>query len=310
MENTILGIDFNNVMFRSFFGNPKINSNGENVNAVNGIFFDLRRLINIYDPEYIVFCNDLGRDKTFRRKMFPGYKSTRKDLDPNLRDQFAYAEKLLKLLGYRFINNFEYEADDILGMISQYATENEMEMIIVSSDRDYYQLINDHVLIHNLRTRNTVDKEFIYDKYELEPKDLIELKGLAGDTSDNIPGVYGIGEKTGIELIKKYKTIEKIYENLDDVSPNLKMKLSMGKEYAKLSKLLGTIVTDYKLIGFELKDLFRDIPSQEDIGELNKSLTELGLFDSLIGCIRYTLLPTVENRRNSNTFNSQLHFNE
>ena len=146
-KEIVLGIDFNNVVFGSYYGQKLINSKNINVNAIKGFFFKLKSFKDIFDPDYIVIANDISRSKTFRRKLYPPYKAQRKEHDPDVLLQLKYASQIVSLLGYPMINNEEYEADDVLGMISKFVNERDMTMIIASSDRDLYQLINDDTYI-------------------------------------------------------------------------------------------------------------------------------------------------------------------
>ena len=134
----ILGIDFNNMVFGSYYGEKLINSKGINTNAIKGFFMKLKSLKDSLNPDYIVFANDLSRDRTFRRKLYKPYKAQRKEHDPDIMLQLKYTAQIAALIGYKFINNEMYEADDVLGMISKYTTDNNMDMILASSDKDMY----------------------------------------------------------------------------------------------------------------------------------------------------------------------------
>lgn len=282
----ILGIDFNNVMYASYYTPELINTKGINVNAVKGFFFKLKNLKEYLNPDYIVICNDLGREKTFRKKIYSGYKSNRQATPSSIGEQFAYGMQIIQALGYPIINNDNYEADDILGMLSRYAMDNKMNMIIASSDRDFYQLVTDQVHIFSMKYKEIIDKGWIYNKYHLTPEQLIELKGIVGDKSDNIPGAFGIGESTGLELIQRWGSIEAMYKNIEMVRPLLRNKLEMNKRLVEMSKLLGTIVTDYSLIGLNESMIERKEPNS---GELYETLRDLELY-SLYNVMQYSLL--------------------
>ena len=282
----ILGIDFNNIMYSSFYTPELINTKGINVNAVKGFFFKLKNLREYFNPDYIVICNDLGREKTFRKEIYAGYKSTRKTTPSAIGDQFAYAMQIIQALGWGIINNERYEADDSLGMVSRFAIDNNMNMIIASSDRDFYQLITDKVNVFSMKYKEIIDRAWIYDKYHLLPEQLIELKGIVGDKSDNIPGAQGIGDNTGLELIQQYGSIEALYKNMELIRPLLRNRLEMDKKIVMMSKLLGTIVTDYSLIGLNAAMIERKEPNP---GELYEILRELELY-SLYNVMQYNLL--------------------
>jgi DNA polymerase-1 len=282
----ILGIDFNNIMYSSYYTPELINTKGINVNAVKGFFFKLKNLREYLNPDYIVICNDLGREKTFRKKIFSGYKSTRQPTPSSIGEQFAYAMQIIQALGYRNINDENYEADDVLGMTSRFAMDNGMRMVIASSDRDFYQLITDKVNVFSMKYKEIIDRQWIYDKYHLVPEQLIELKALVGDKTDNIPGAYGIGENIGLELIQRWGSVEAVYKNLEMVKPLLRNKLEMNKRSVEMSKLLGTIVTDYSLIGLDKSMITRNEPNP---GELYETLRYLEIY-SLYNVMQYTLL--------------------
>jgi DNA polymerase-1 len=198
-----------------------------------------------------------------------------------------FASQIAALLGYQFINNELYEADDILGMVSRYAAERDYDMIIASSDRDLYQLVNDHVYILSPRTNNVIDKEYMYNKYQLTPDQWIELKMLQGDRSDNIPGVPGVGEKTALSLMQTYGSIDNIYSHLDDLKPGLRNSLLSGKDVLPLTRTLVTIITDYTKI-----NLTDDMIDRKEIfiAELLSLIAELQIY-SLFNVMNFSLIP-------------------
>ena len=251
----VLGIDFNNMLFGSYYGEPLINSNGINVNAIKGFFFKIKFLKDTFNPKHIVFANDLGRDKTFRRKLYKPYKDHRKPKDVDILIQLQEANSLISLLGYPMISNEEYEADDILGMISKFTYENDMDIILVSSDKDLYQLLNDRVFVFSPRGRELIDPEWLDSNYRLTPTQWIEFKMLMGDRSDNIPGIDGVGEVTSLRLMQQFGSIENVYKHLNQLKPALKEALIDGENKLQLIRDLITIVTDYKIINLEKKML-------------------------------------------------------
>ena len=281
----VLGVDFNNMLIGSYYGEKLINDKGMNVNAIKGFFFRIQSLKNIFNPDYIIMANDLSREKTFRRKLYKKYKAQRKPLDPDIFNQMKYAANIAALLGYPFIDNELYEADDILGMVSKYTFENDMDMVIASSDRDLYQLVNDHVFIFSPRSKELIDKSYIYQKYKLTPEQWIELKMLQGDRSDNIPGVNGIGEVTALKLMQKFGSIEEIYKHLGYLKPGLRECLKNGESVLPLTRDLVTIITDYTKIGFTGEMLN---PKERFENDIYKLLEELGLH-SLFNVMNYSL---------------------
>lgn len=282
-KEIVLGIDFNNVVFGSYYGQKLINSKNINVNAIKGFFFKLKSFKDIFDPDYIVIANDISRSKTFRRKLYPPYKAQRKEHDPDVLLQLKYASQIVSLLGYPMINNEEYEADDVLGMISKFVNERDMTMIIASSDRDLYQLINDDTYI--LSPKGLIDRDALYDKYKLTPEQWIDLKILQGDRSDNIPGIPGIGEITALKLMQEFSSIENIYNNLSSLKPGIRDILIKGEKEIPLTRELVTIVTDYSKISLSEEMLYR---KQIFVNEIYNVLEELEL-NSLFNVMNYSL---------------------
>ena len=289
MENkkVVLLIDFNNVLIGSYYGQKLVNSKGVNVNAIKGFFFRIKSLKDMFDPDYIVIANDISREKTFRRKLYKPYKAQRKPLDEDIMIQMRYAQQIAALLGYPFINNELYEADDIAGMVAMFAEENGMDIIISSSDRDLYQLVTDHTFIMSPKNKDLVDKDWMLDQYHLTPDQWIELKMLQGDRSDNIPGIPGIGEVTALKLMIQFGSIENIYNNLDKVNPKIKELLVQNKDVLPLTRELVTIIRDHTKIG-----LTADMFNRQEIytHEIFSLLAELEL-NSLFNVMSYSLIP-------------------
>ena len=275
MTKIILAIDFNNFVFRGYYGDKQYNSRGMNVNAIKNFFFKLRALKDSMNPDYIVFADDLPtRDKLFRRKLYKGYKAQRKPKDEDIIEQMKWIQQITSLLGYPFIHHEEYEADDVLGMIATIGSEHDMDVIIVSSDRDLYQLVSEHVYIYSFRDSNLLDVAWLDENYRLTPQQWIELKMLQGDRSDNIPGVEGIGEVTALKLLQHYHDIPSIYNHLGYLKPKTKLLLEQGKDGLDLTRELVTIITDYHRLNLSLQDLER---KEIDRNEVIRSLDELEL---------------------------------
>ena len=286
-KKLVLGIDFNNLFYGSYYGEKLINSKGMNVNAIKGFFFKLKLLKETFNPDYIVVANDLSRSKTFRRKIYKQYKSQRKDHDDDILKQLRYGQQLVSLLGYELINNEIYEADDILGMISKYIKENNMNMIICSSDRDLYQLINDSIFIFSPRNKELIDESYMLMKYKLTPQQWIECKMLQGDVSDNIPGIRGIGETTALKLLHEYENIENIYRNIKYIKPSIRLALEKGQDILPLTRQLVTIITDYEKINFN-----EDMMNRKEVfyQEIYNTIEELEI-PTLYAVMDYTLFP-------------------
>lgn len=247
-KKTVLAIDFNNCVFASAYGQPLTNSKGHNVNVIIAFFNKLKMLIDIVNPTYIVFASDLTRERTFRRKLYPGYKAQRKPMDPEIHEQMRTISRLIALLGYPTLNDYTYEADDVLGMISRYNMINGMNTVIISSDRDLYQLVNKHTFIMTPRGDKVIDLSYMNENYKLTPDQWIELKMLQGDRSDNIPGIVGIGPKTALQLMQDFGSIKSIYENIDIIRGKTRELLLLGKDNLEITRKLVTIVTDYTLL--------------------------------------------------------------
>ena len=264
----ILGIDFNNMVYGSYYGNPLYNKQGKNVNAIRGFFTKFQLMYDNLNPDYVLFANDLSRTNTFRRKLYEKYKSQRKPIDDDIIFQVQQTSVLVKALGFKFLNDPLYEADDILGMVSKWCTDNGHDMIIISSDRDLYQLINENVQIYSFIKHEMVNTEYLEEHYGLRPEQWIELKMLQGDPSDNIPGINGIGKITAQDLMQRFGNIDNIYLNLDSIQTRISNKLIKDAEILPLMRELVTIVTDYNKINFDLNLLKRSKPDQETISNV------------------------------------------
>lgn len=286
-KKLVLGIDFNNIFYGSYYGEKLINSKGMNVNAIKGFFFKLKMLKETFNSDYIVVANDLSRSKTFRRQLYKPYKGQRKDHDDDILTQLRYGQQIVSLLGYEFINNELYEADDILGMISTYTREHDMNFIICSSDRDLYQLINDNTFIFSPRKKEVIDESYMRLTYGLTPQQWIECKMLKGDVSDNIPGIRGIGETTALKLLHEYENIENIYKNIKYIKPSLRVLLEQGKDILPLARQLVTIITDYNKINFTEDMMYRKEVFHQEIYNVIEELE----IPTLYAVMDYTLFP-------------------
>lgn len=285
---TVLGIDFNNLFYASFYSQEHFNIHGMNVNAIKSFFFKLRNLKQNIIPDKIVIAKDVKRSNTLRRKLYSDYKGQRGNAPDDLINQIPYGIQLLEALGFPIISNEAYEGDDILGMLSRYCNYNGYDFIIASSDRDFFQLVNDHTFVYNMSSKQLYDTNAVIRRYNgLTPKQLIDLKAIMGDTSDNIPGVYGIGPVIGTNLIKRFGSLDGIYENIKYIKSPIREKLEKYRKEAYLSYVLGTIITDYNLIDLKLSDLDRKQPNAKEVYEL---LNYLDLNESLNMMMRYEFL--------------------
>ncbi|NLM07154.1 MAG: DNA polymerase I [Tissierellia bacterium] len=277
MGNDIfLIIDGNSLIFRAFYALPLLkNSKGLYTNAVYGflnMFFKIRDEIS---PKYIAVVFD-EKGKTIRHKDYEDYKANRKETPSELSIQFPMLKEILDLLGIYHIGIEGYEADDIAGTLSLEADKIEVDSILLTADRDYLQLVSDNTKVvltkKGITNTKTYDRDAIIEDFGIEPEKLVELKGLMGDPSDNIPGVKGVGEKTGLKLIKEFGTIENLYNNISQVSgKKLKENLENEKKQAFLSRKLGEIILNVPMdINFDYY-----LPGEVQVDELIKFFEEL-----------------------------------
>lgn len=281
-KEKLLLLDGNSLAYRAFFALPLLtNDSGIHTNAVYGFTTMLQKILEEEKPTKMLVAFDAGKT-TFRHSTYGEYKGGRQKTPPELSEQFPYLRKLLD--AYR-IKQYElemYEADDIIGTLSKKAEEQKLQVIVVSGDKDLTQLASDNTTVYITRKGMTdIEKytpDHIQEKYGLTPEQIIDMKGLMGDASDNIPGVPGVGEKTAIKLLKQYPTIEELYENVEQVSgAKLKEKLTTNEEQAKMSKQLATIDCQSP-ITITLDDLVYDGPNVDELFSLWQDLS----FKSLI----------------------------
>ena len=247
-------IDGNSIVNRAFYGimgsRMLQTADGTFTNAVYGFLAILFKLLDDVNPDYLAVAFDL-KAPTARHKMYEGYKATRKGMPQELADQMPILKNVLKAMNITIIEKEGYEADDILGTLSVRGEKDGLDVILLTGDRDAFQLATDRVTIQIPRTKagktetENFDRNKVKEVYGVEPKQLIEVKGLQGDTSDNIPGVPGIGEKTALSIIQRYGSIDNLYkaveENSDDLKGKQREKIVENKELALLSRILGTI---------------------------------------------------------------------
>ena len=277
MSRLIL-IDGNSILNRAFYGimgtKMLTTADGKYTNAVYGFFSILFKVMDDLQPEYMAVAFDV-KAPTARHKMYEGYKATRKGMPNELAEQMPIVKDILELMNITIIEKEGYEADDVLGTLAKEGEKAGLDVTILSGDRDIFQLATEKISIRIPHTKagktevDTFGEAEILEKYGVKPIQLIEVKGLMGDTSDNIPGVPGVGEKTALELIKQYGSIDNIYEAInektDTLKEKLKEKLITNKDLALLSRNLGTInievplkekVEDLKLTEWNNEKLF------------------------------------------------------
>ena len=246
MEKIII-IDSNSVIHRAFHALPPLkNKKGEVVNAVYGYLTFLFKAIRELEPKYIAACFDVSKC-TFRKDLYCDYKANRQKAPDELYYQIPLVKDVLKKFNISIFEKEGFEGDDLIGTISKKEIVD-LEKIILSGDLDNLQLIDDFTKVfflgHGINTADIFDEKKVYSKYGFYPKQVVDFKALKGDSSDNIPGVTGIGDKTAVNLLNTYSHLEGIYENLDLIKGAVKEKLISGKEMAFLSKKLASIKTD------------------------------------------------------------------
>ncbi|MDD7363318.1 MAG: DNA polymerase I [Peptoniphilus sp.] len=260
-QDTILIIDGSSLFFRAFYALPLLKTKrGLYTNAVYGFVSMMENAVDLIDPEYLLVCFD-QKGRTFRNDLYEEYKGTRQKTPSELDQQWPYLMKILESMRIKTVDSPDYEADDLAGTVAKLGKRENKKVYLLTGDRDYFQLIEDDVRVlmtkKGITNMEIYDAERIREEYELTPEQLIDLKGLMGDSSDNIPGVPGIGEKTGIKLLKEFETLEGVYDHIDEVSgKKRKENLEEFRQQAFLSKKLGTIVTDMPL-DFGIEDLKR-----------------------------------------------------
>ncbi|MFC1571272.1 DNA polymerase I [Candidatus Margulisiibacteriota bacterium] len=245
----IILIDGNSLAYRAFYALPDTmkTASGIPTNAIYGFTTMIMKILD-KEPDFIAISFDL-KAPTFRHKEYPQYKATRQKSPPTLHEQMTYVREVVKALGIPIYELEGYEADDVIGTLAREAEEQNMNVEIISGDKDVFQLISDKVRVERvtkgISETTLYDKAKIKERYNLTPEQIIDLKALMGDSSDNIPGVPGVGEKTALQLLKEFGSLDEILANADRLTKKaLKEKIKGSVDLAKLSKRLATIVTN------------------------------------------------------------------
>lgn len=278
MKKIVL-IDGTNLMFRSYYataytGNIMRNSKGKPTNALYGFVNMINKIIEEEKPTYMAIAFDVGT--CFRHEQYKDYKAGRKDTPSELLEQLVYVKKLVDALGIKHYEVLNYEADDIIGTISEMANKDPLfDALLITSDKDYLQLVTDVVNIKLLKQKGYIkyNPKTFYDEYKILPENVTDLKGLMGDSSDNIPGIPGIGEKTALKLLSKYQNLDNLYEHIDEINGKLKDKLLEFKKQAMFSKELATI---YKQV--PLPDKLEDMVYTKPSDKLNDIYRDLEFY--------------------------------
>ncbi|TDL82039.1 DNA polymerase I [Peribacillus frigoritolerans] len=269
MTKKLVLIDGNSIAYRAFFALPLLNNDkGVHTNAIYGFTMILMKILEDEKPSHLLVAFDAGKT-TFRHETFKEYKGGRQKTPPELSEQFPFIRELLDAYSISRYELPNFEADDIIGTLSKQAERDGFEVKVISGDKDLTQLVSDHITVDITRKGITdVDSytpEFVQEKYGLVPAQIVDMKGLMGDSSDNIPGVPGVGEKTAIKLLKEHETLERLLESLDQVTgKKLKEKLEENKDQAIMSKELATIncaapveitLADVQYGGYDVKNV-------------------------------------------------------
>ncbi len=282
MQKFVL-IDGNAILHRAFHALPPLNNKqGQQTNAVYGFFSMLFKIITDIRPEFLAICFDRPKP-TFRKELFIGYQAKRPKMDSDLIPQIGLVHKGLEKSKIPIFEIDGYEADDLIGTISKKVVDKKenIRVIIVSGDRDLLQLVNSHVSvlapIIGITKMILFDEEKVKERYQLLPNQIVDYKALVGDSSDNYPGVMGIGPKTASSLLQKYETFENLYNHLNELEEKVATRLAQDAEQAALCLKLATIVNDVPLT-LKLKDAQA---SKFNIESLIDFFQEMG-FQSLI----------------------------
>ena len=302
MEKIIL-VDGNNLLFRSYYataynGNFMKNSKGFPTNGLFGFINMINKIVLEEKPIYMIVAFDKG--KTFRHDKYDSYKDGRIETPNELKLQFPVAKELLTCMGIKYYEIDNYEADDIIGTFAEYCNKDSDYIgTIISSDKDLLQLISSDVDIKLLKSKDYIryNEETFKEEYGIDPIRIVDLKALMGDSSDNIPGVKGIGEKTALKLLQEYKSLDGIYENIDNIKGAVKEKLINDKENAYMSYDLATIVRNVP-VDINLNDIKYEGPKHQ---ELNKMYENLEFYSFLkkdsvpVASIKPTSIKVIEN---------------
>ncbi|WHY33349.1 DNA polymerase I [Cytobacillus firmus] len=280
-------IDGNSIAYRAFFALPLLNNDkGIHTNAVYGFTMMLQRILEDEKPTHLLVAFDAGKT-TFRHETFSEYKGGRQKTPPELSEQFPYIRELLDAYGISRYELENYEADDIIGTLSLHAEKDGYEVKVISGDKDLTQLSSDSVTVSITRKGITDIEEYtpahIEEKYGITPDRIIDMKGLMGDSSDNIPGVPGVGEKTALKLLKEFGTLEELLESVDDVSgKKLKEKLEEFRDQALMSKELATITREAP-VEIKIEDIEYEGFEKEKVISIFKELGFNSLLEKISG---------------------------
>lgn len=305
MKKLIL-IDGHSLLFRAYFAmRPMVTSKGVHTQGLYAFINMLRRIIQDYEPDYLAIAFDM-KEKTFRHEAYPEYKAGRLKTPIELLSQVPILHKILDAMNIAILENPKYEADDLIGTVAKKASEHDITTLIISGDKDELQLIDENIKV--LINRKGMSEFDIYDtdammkRYSITPEQFIDLKGLMGDTSDNIPGIPGVGEKRGIALLQEYHTLENVLKNADSIPGKLGENIRNNIESAKFSKWLATIETDIPM-NFKWEDFKLQDPN---ISALSELYTELEFYSFIKRLNSSELAMNDDEYDDSNIFDDEL----
>lgn len=284
MKKLVL-VDGNSIAYRAFFALPLLNNEkGVYTNAVYGFTTMILKILEEEQPTHMLVAFDAGKT-TFRHETYKEYKGKREKTPPELGEQLPVMRDLLKAFNIPYFEVENYEADDIIGTLSvKVANKEDYKVKVFTGDKDLLQLVTKNVHVgltrKGITNVDTYDLAMVNEKYGITPMQIIDMKGLMGDSSDNIPGVPGVGEKTALKLLKQYETVEGVYESIDEVAGKLKEKLAANHEQALMSKELATIMLDAP-VNLSLEDLLLGEPNQETLIEFFKELEFVSLLERI-----------------------------
>lgn len=278
---TMYLVDASNMFFRAFFAIPPLtNDRGMPTNALYGFLSMSMKLIRDVKPDYLVYCFD-RKEPSFRTELYPDYKANRDEMPDDLKPQIPYLKKLTERLGVAQLEKEKYEADDVIGALTQLGVQNGVQVVIVSGDKDFAQLVRPGVSLYDTMKDVRTDSEGVKAKYGVRPDQFIDYLSMVGDSSDNVPGVRGIGPKGAQKLLSDFETLEGVYQNIESVKGATQSKLKDGRDSAFLSRKLCTIVTEIplteKLDDLKLKPIEPE-PMKALLRELGFSSFERKLF--------------------------------
>ena len=247
-------VDSSSLFFRAFYAiRPLTSPTGLPVNAIYGYLSMILKLIKDERPDFLAFCYDL-KEPSFRKDIYSEYKSNRSEMPEDLVKQMPHIRKVSEMLGIKSFEKIGFEADDLIGTLSEWAIKQDLSVYIVSGDKDFAQIVKDNVFLYDTMKDSKIDSKGVLEKWGVTPDQFIDYLAIVGDSSDNVPGVKGIGPKGAIKLLNEYSTIETLYKNIEKIEGKVKDKLLENKDNAFLSKILVTIKTDVS-VDIKITDL-------------------------------------------------------